>query len=137
MKARVESIGGTIVDLTGDAWFVLFNAFEGGRRATREEILTHTHCALKAIFAAHALAMQANMPALKLGVGIHQGDCALQFLGGKQRGNLTLSGPDAVLAARLEAQTTYHGATVLASAKFVGFPDFWRTPEHVNFTVQR
>ncbi len=115
----VEKHGGQVLKFMGDGALAVFpcegddsRACEAARQAALE--------------LEEGLAALARSPAIEMGVGLHLGEVSYGNIGSPSRLDFTVIGPAVNLAARVEAQCSGLGQSVLATAEVAARqPELW------------
>ncbi|MGE0083795.1 MAG: adenylate/guanylate cyclase domain-containing protein [Desulfococcaceae bacterium] len=134
---ELKKAGGTILEFIGDCIIVLFNVFRE-QQADMPDIIARAIRCFQQVLTHSAMAMEAGLPEIKVGMGLDKGTVAIGYLGGLSRCHLTVIGNSINLATRIESQTKDVHANMLVSEYCFDSrePDIWKNPEKVNFTIR-
>jgi class 3 adenylate cyclase len=134
---ELEQADGTILEFIGDCIIIVFNTFRG-QDTNITEILSRTVRCLQQLHVHNAMAVQAGLPEVQIGIGINKGPVALGYLGGLDRCHLTVLGNTINLATRIESSTKELPGNVIVSGYCFEHdtPDVWNAPGNVNFSLR-
>ncbi|MEO1092153.1 MAG: adenylate/guanylate cyclase domain-containing protein [Pseudomonadota bacterium] len=115
LAEAVFAHGGSIDKFIGDAQMAVFGLPEP-RAEDAERALDCAEAILRALATWNTERAAAGEPPVRVGIGIHVGDCILGDIGGAERFEFAVIGDTVNVASRLEGLTRKLGTSVLLSA---------------------
>jgi class 3 adenylate cyclase len=137
MNEDLEELEGNVIEFKGDSIILAFNTFAPSSTDFSKVLFQAVRTARRVLLLSlHA--MEAGLPEIRIGIGLHRGSLATGFLGGLDRCFLTPLGETINLAARLESLSKDVPGSIVVSRRCFS-PEgmnMWRASSDVNFTVR-
>ncbi|HUZ73759.1 MAG TPA: adenylate/guanylate cyclase domain-containing protein [Stellaceae bacterium] len=118
VTSPIEAHGGEVLKFVGDGVLAFFELGAAAERDTARAALAAAEEALARLEAINLQRLDANQPAIRIGVGLHVGTVTYGNVGAADRLDFTVIGPAVNLACRLESLTKRLDRPLVMSHEF-------------------